>query len=161
MRDLVLFNVAIDSRLRGCDVVALRVDDLAPGGYSADRATVRQKKTGRPVKFELTETTRQAIDDYLRVTGKKSGEYLFTGRRLIGHMTTRQYARLLSRWLTNIGLDPHLLGRIPSPHQGYLDLSPNWQPASRTARSGAHQNREHRSISRHRGRRRPRDSRTS
>jgi len=81
MRDLALFNVAIDSKLRGCDVVALKVDDLAPGGYAADRATVRQKKTGRPVKFELTESTRQAIDDYLRLTGKKSGEYLFTGRR--------------------------------------------------------------------------------
>ena len=110
MRDLALFNVAIDSKLRGCDVVALKVDDLAPGGYSADRATVRQKKTGRPVKFELTESTRQAIDDYLRVTGKKSGEYMFTGRQLSGHMTTRQYARLLSRWITDIGLDPHLFG---------------------------------------------------
>lgn len=110
VRDLALFNVAIDSKLRGCDVVALKVDDLAPGGYSADRATVRQKKTGRPVKFELTESTREAIDDYLRVTGKKSGEYLFTGRRLSGHLTTRQYARLLSRWLADIGMDPHLFG---------------------------------------------------
>ncbi|MCP3402103.1 MULTISPECIES: tyrosine-type recombinase/integrase [unclassified Bradyrhizobium] len=109
MRDLALFNVAIDSKLRGCDVVALKVDDLAPSGYSADRATVRQKKTGRPVKFELTESARQAIDDYLRVTGKKSGEYLFTGRRLSGYMTTRQYARLLSHW-ADIGLDPHLFG---------------------------------------------------
>lgn len=103
-------NVAIDSKLRGCDVVALKVDDVAPGGYSAARATVRQKKTGRPVKFELTESTRQAIDDYLRITGKKLGEYLFTGRRLGRHMTTRQYARLLSRWLAKIGLDPHLFG---------------------------------------------------
>jgi len=109
-RDLAMFNVAIDSKLRGCDVVTLKVEDLAPGGYAADRATVRQKKTGRPVKFELTESTRQAIDDYLRVTGKKSGEYLFTGRRRSGHMTTRQYARLLSRWLADIGLDPHLFG---------------------------------------------------
>ncbi|MDA9415130.1 MULTISPECIES: tyrosine-type recombinase/integrase [unclassified Bradyrhizobium] len=109
-RDLAMFNVAIDSKLRGCDVVALKVDDVAPGGYSADRATVRQKKTGRPVKFELTESTRQAIDEYLRLTGKKSGEYLFTGRRLSGPMTTRQYARLLSRWLADIGLDPHLFG---------------------------------------------------
>jgi integrase len=110
MRDLALFNVAIDSKLRGCDVVALKVDDVAPGGYAADRATVRQKKTGRPVKFELTESTRQAIDDYVRVTGKKSGEYLFTGRRRTGHMTTRQYARLLSHWIADIGLDPHLFG---------------------------------------------------
>ena len=110
MRDRALFNVAIDSKLRGCDVVALKVDDLAPGGYAADRATVRQKKTGRPVKFKLTESTRQAIDDYLRLTSKKSGEYLFTGRRRSRHMTTRQYARLLSHWIADIGLDPHLFG---------------------------------------------------
>jgi integrase len=110
MRDLALFNVAIGSKLRGCDVVALKVDGLAPSGYAADRATVRQKKTGRPVKFELTESTRQAIDDYLRSTGKKSGEYLFAGRRRCGHMTTRQYARLLTHWIAGIGLDPHLFG---------------------------------------------------
>jgi integrase len=110
MRDLALFNVAIDSKLRGCDVVALKVDDVALGGYAADRASVRQKKTGRPVKFELTESTRQAIDDYLRVTGKKSGEYLFIGGRRTGHMTTRQCARLLSHWIADIGLDPHLFG---------------------------------------------------
>jgi integrase len=109
-RDLSLFNVAIDSKLRGCDVVALKVDDVAPGGYTADRAIVRQKKTGKPVKFELTESTRQAVDDYLRVAVKKSGEYLFTGRRRAEHMSTRQYARLLSCWLANIGLDPHLFG---------------------------------------------------
>src|ERR1700757_3146644 len=63
LRDLALFNLAIDSKLRGCDVVALKVDDIAPSGYAADRASVRQKKTGRPVKFELTEATRQAVDD--------------------------------------------------------------------------------------------------
>jgi integrase len=65
-RDLALFNVAIDSKLRGCDVVTFRVEDVAPNGYAVDRATVRQKKTGRPVKFELTDQTRQAIDDYLK-----------------------------------------------------------------------------------------------
>jgi hypothetical protein len=57
-RDLALFNLAIDSKLRGCDVVVLRVEDVAPNGYAVDRATVRQKKTGRPVKFELTDQTR-------------------------------------------------------------------------------------------------------
>ena len=62
-RDLAMFNLAIDSKLRGCDVVAIRVEDVAAGGYTADRATVRQKKTGRPVRFELSEQTRQAIDD--------------------------------------------------------------------------------------------------
>jgi integrase len=65
-RDLAMFNLAIDSKLRGCDVVALKVDDIAPHGYAVDRATVRQKKTGIPVRFEITEQTRQAVDDYLR-----------------------------------------------------------------------------------------------
>ena len=88
---------AIDSKLRGCDVVAVRVEDVAPNGYTMDRATVRQKKRGRPVKFELTDQTRQAIDDYLKAAAKKPGEFLFAGRRGSGHyITTRQYARLLS-----------------------------------------------------------------
>jgi integrase len=110
IRDLALFNIAIDSKLRGCDL-GLKVDDVAASGYAADRASVRQKKTGRPVKFGLTESTRQAIDDYLRATGKKPGDRLFTGRRGPGcNLTTRQYARLLSGWLSGIGVDPHLFG---------------------------------------------------
>src|SRR5438477_7144525 len=99
-RDLAMFNQAIDSKLRGCDVVAIRVEDVAAGGYTADRATVRQKKTARPVRFELSEQTRQAVDDYLKATGKRPGEFLFTGRRGSGrNMTTRQYARLVSEWV--------------------------------------------------------------
>jgi integrase len=81
IRDLAMFNLAIDSKLRGCDVVAIKVEDVAPHGYAVDRATVWQRKTGRPVRFELTEQTRQSIDDYMRVANKKSGEYLFVGRR--------------------------------------------------------------------------------
>ena len=76
-RDLAMFNLAIDSKLRGCDVVAIRVEDVAPSGYAVDRATVRQRKTGRPVRFELTEQTRQALDDYIKAAGKKPGEFLF------------------------------------------------------------------------------------
>jgi integrase len=111
MRDLAMFNLAIDSKLRGCDVVALKVEDVAPSGYSVDRATVRQKKTGQPVRFELTEQTRQAVDDYLRLAGKKPGEFMFTGRRGPGRsMTTRQYSRLVCEWIASIGLDPHLFG---------------------------------------------------
>jgi len=109
-RDLALFNVAIDSKLRGCDVVALKVDDVALNGYAIHRATVRQRKTGRSVRFELTEHTRQAIDDHIKIAGKKPGEFLFNGRREGRNMTTRQYARLLAKWLTNAGLDPHLYG---------------------------------------------------
>jgi integrase len=110
-RDLATFNLAIDSKLRGCDVVAIRVEDVAAGGYTADRATVRQKKTGRPVRFELSDQTRQAIDDYLKATGKRSGEFLFTGHRGTNRcMTTRQYARLVSEWIGSVGLDPRLFG---------------------------------------------------
>jgi integrase len=110
-RDLAMFNLAIDSKLRGCDVVAIRVEDVAAGGYTADRATVRQRKTGRPVRFELSEQTRQAVDDYLRTTGKRPGEFLFTGRRGPERsMTTRQYARLVSEWIGSVGLDPRLFG---------------------------------------------------
>src|SRR5690348_592682 len=105
-RDLAMFNLAIDSKLRGCDVVALKVEDIAPHGYSIDRATVRQRKTGRPVKFELTDQTRQAVDDYLRGASRSPGEFLFPGRRGPNRgMTTRQYARLVADWVASIGLD--------------------------------------------------------
>jgi len=111
VRDLAMFNLAIDSKLRGCDVVAIKVDDVAAGGYTADRATVRQKKTGRPVRFELTEQTRQAVDEYLRATNKKPGDFLFAGRRgPQKSITTRQYARLVSDWIGSVGLDPRLYG---------------------------------------------------
>jgi integrase len=109
-RDLALFNLAIDSKLRGSDVVAVRVDDVAPSGYSMDRATIRQKKTGRPVRFEVTDQTRQALDEYLRLTGRKSGQFLFAGRGDKGGLTTRQYARLVQEWVASIGLDPAKFG---------------------------------------------------
>src|SRR5215213_3425677 len=111
VRDLAMFNLAIDSKLRGCDVVAIRVEDVAASGYTADRATVRQKKTGRPIRFELSEQARQAIDDYLKASNKRPGEFLFTGRRgPQTSMTTRQYARLVSEWIGSAGLAPRLFG---------------------------------------------------
>ena len=109
-RDLAMFNLAIDSKLRGCDVVAIKVDDVAPNGYAIDRATVRQRKTGRPVRFELTEHTRQAVDDYLKTSRKKPREFLFTGPKSGHNMTPRQYGQLVSDWFVGVGLDPHLYG---------------------------------------------------
>jgi integrase len=92
-RDLALFNLAIDSKLRGCDLVALRVHDVAPQGYATDRANVRQSKTGRPVRFELTEQTRESLDAYLRSSGRKPGQVLFPGRGGPDRsLTARQYA---------------------------------------------------------------------
>jgi integrase len=80
-----MFNLAIDSKLRGCDVVSLTVEDVAPNGVAIDRATVRQKKTGHPVRFELSEQTREAVDTYIGAAHKKAGEFLFTSRRYPGH----------------------------------------------------------------------------
>lgn len=110
-RDLAMFNLAIDSKLRACDVVALKVEDVAPNGYSVDRATIRQRKTGQPVRFELTEQSRQSVDEYLRAAAKKPGDFMFGGRKGSERsMTTRQYARLVSEWIASIGLDPHVFG---------------------------------------------------
>jgi integrase len=110
-RDLAMFNVAIDRKLRGCDVVTLKVEDVAPNGYTVERATVRQKKTGHPVRFELTEQTRQAIDEYIKEAGKKPGQFLFASRRHHDRcITTRQYARLVSEWIASIGLDANRFG---------------------------------------------------
>ena len=125
-RGLAMFNLAIESKLRGCDVVAIRVEDVAAGGYTTDRATVRQKKTGRPVRFELSEQTRQAVDDYLKVTGKRPGEFLFTGHRGPARsMTTRQYARLVSEWIGSCRTRSEAVwDAFPAPHGSHPNLSP-------------------------------------
>ena len=111
LRDLALFNLAIDSKLRGCDVISLKVEDVAPQGFAIDRATVRQRKTGHPVRFELTEQTREAVDQYIRAADKKPGQFLFASRRHRDRrLTTRQYARLVSGWVASIGLDASFFG---------------------------------------------------
>ena len=113
IRDLALFNLAIDSKLRGCDVVAIKVEDVAPNGYTMDGATVRQKKTGRPVKFELTDQTRQAVDDYLKAAGKKPCDFLFTGRRSFGQsITTRHIHGFFQNGLPALGWTQSSLARI-------------------------------------------------
>jgi integrase len=93
------------------DVIALKVEDIAPHGYAVERATMRQKKTGFPVRFDVTEQTRQSFDDYIRSTERKPGEFLFSAPRRPGRsLSTRQYARLVSDWIRGIGLDPCMFG---------------------------------------------------
>lgn len=112
LRDLALFNLAIDSKLRGCDLVALRVDDVLLGGRIRPRTTVLQRKTGRPVQFELTEQTREAVSRWITAGHRKQGDYLFPS--LIGGgrkpITTRHYARLMDSWVNSVGLDERLYG---------------------------------------------------
>jgi len=105
-RDLAMFNLAIDSKLRGCDLMRLRIDDVLAGGRTRDRATVIQKKTGRPVQFEITEQTRRAIGEWLAAVGAGQDRYLFPSRfRKQPHISTRQYARIVHRWVERAGLD--------------------------------------------------------
>ena len=110
-RDLALFNLAIDSKLRGCDLVLLQVDDVPVGRRVRDRATVIQKKTGRPVQFEITEQTRSSIRDWVSEENLKSGHYLFPShRRGQPHFSTRQYARIVHAWVESPGLDSSAYG---------------------------------------------------
>lgn len=110
-RDLALFNLAIDSKLRACDLVGLRLRDIGQGGRIASRATVMQQKTKRPVQFEITEGTRQAVLDWVGRTGIKGDDYLFPSRcKAGGHISTRQYARIVHRWVGELGLDSAAYG---------------------------------------------------
>lgn len=107
VRDLALFDLAIDSKLRGCDVVALRVSDIVSAGAIRRRAIVLQQKTGRPVQFEITDQTRQSIARWLERRPGYGGAWLFPSRLWPGqHLSTRQYARLVKWWVDLIGLEP-------------------------------------------------------
>lgn len=105
MRDLALFDLAIDSKLRGCDVTAIRIGDIVSGGRVKPRAMVVQKKTGRPVQFELTEPARNSLTQWLERRGGTLADFVFPSRvNPEGHLSTRQYARLVNEWVTAIGL---------------------------------------------------------
>jgi integrase len=111
LRDLALFNLAIDSKLRGCDLVSLRVQDVWHSGQVASRAIIMQQKTGRPVQFEITEQTRVALAAWIYDQKLKPDDFLFPSRvKSAPHLSRRQYARLLKSWLEEIGLDPGLYG---------------------------------------------------
>ena len=100
MRDLAIFNLAIDSKLRACDLVKLRLDDVCSGTNVLRRATIVQKRTGRPVQFEISEQSRNSVEAWLptlRATGSRI--------HASPHISTRQYARLVHRWVKSIGLE--------------------------------------------------------
>jgi integrase len=106
IRDLALFNLAIDSKLRGCDLVDLHVRDITHGNQIMTRAMVMQRKTKRPVQFEITELTRAAVTAWIAQAKLNAEQYLFPSRsKQSPHITTRQYARIVHRWVSSIGLD--------------------------------------------------------
>jgi integrase len=110
-RDLALFNLAIDSKLRGCDLVKLRVFDVAHGASVLPRALIVQQKTKMPVQFEITEQTRTSVGAWIESQKLQRMDYLFPSRvNRTNHLSTRQYARLVESWVAEIGLDPNLYG---------------------------------------------------
>lgn len=111
IRDLALFNLAIDSKLRGCDLVRLRVEDVMQGDQVRTRALVSQRKTGAPVQFEITEQARAALAVWVNGKGLKGADWLFPSRvDRRNPMTTRQYGRLVDEWIAEIGLVPAVYG---------------------------------------------------
>lgn len=107
VRELALFNLGIDSKLRGCDLVALKVRDVCHGDQLAARAIVMQQKTKRPVQFEITQATRDALQAWIKQAKLKSDDFLFPSRLHDSpHLGTRQYARILGHWVNELGLDP-------------------------------------------------------
>ena len=107
IRDLALFNLAIDSKLRSCDLVKIRVTVVTHGATVSRRAMVMQQKTGQPVQFEITEQTRESISNWITHARLMADDYLFKSRNHISsHLSTRQYARRVNAWVRDIGLDP-------------------------------------------------------
>jgi integrase len=110
-RELALFNLGLDSKLRACDLVKLRVRDVCHGSRVATRATVMQQKTSTPVQFEITQGTRDAVEAWIRAENLQLEDPLFPSRcSNHEHLGTRQYARLVDGWIAEIGLDPASYG---------------------------------------------------
>jgi len=110
-RDLALFDLALDSKLRGCDLVRLRVSDLLSAGGAKRRVVIVQQKTGRPVQFEVTEQARRSVAAWVESKRLSFDDWLFPSRMKRGwHLSTRQYARLVDKWVALVGLDPAAYG---------------------------------------------------
>jgi integrase len=111
IRDLAMFNLAIDSKLRACDLTRLRVCDVCHGHHVDSRATIMQQKTQRPVQFEITDQTRDSVEAWIKTAALVSGDFLFPSQlRASPHISTRQYARVVHRWIASIGLDDTAYG---------------------------------------------------
>lgn len=111
IRDLALFNMAVDSKLRGCDLVCLRVSDVYVAGRVKERTSILQSKTKKPVQFEITEGTRKSIAAWIGDPAMTGSEYLWPGRFHDPlHISTRQYARMVKEWVSSIGLEPSAFG---------------------------------------------------
>ena len=158
VRDLALFNLGIDSKLRGCDLVGLKVRDVCHGDQVAARAIVMQHKTQRPVQFEITQATRDAVQAWIKQAGLRPEDFLFPSRLHDSpHLGTRQYARLLGHWVDDLELGradygTHSMRRLDAKDQGDADLSAHQEPPRRATATRALQAGVDGEIPRHRSR---------
>jgi len=148
-RNLALFNLAIDSKLRGCDLVSLRVRDICNGDEVLPRAKVIQRKTGKPVHFEITVQTRSSVGTWISKALLNQDDYSFpSGVSRRSHLSTRQYARSVNLWTEQIGWTRRTMERTPQAHQSVNNLSKVEEPASSAATARTYQVGEHGPLSR-------------
>ena len=149
-RDLAMFNLAIDSKLRACDLMALRVADIAQGKRVQPRARIIQRKTGRPVQFEITEQTRIAVEEWIAKAHLGPPDFLFPSRVLkTSHLSRRQYGRIVNQWVSGIG---NRIGPIPIWHplspknEGVSHLSQDSESPRCSTSARSYEPGEHRSL---------------
>ena len=149
LRELALFDLGIDSKLRACDLVKLRVRDVCHGDRVAARAMVLQQKTQRPVQFEITQPTREALEAWIKSAGLKSDSFLFPSRvNTSPHLGTRQYARIVHDWVGEIGPRPYgVRHTLDAPNEADTNLSPDRESASGATAARSQQTRKHRPLS--------------
>ena len=149
-RDLALFNMAVDSKLRGCDLVRLKVADVYAAGAVKERTSILQSKTRSPVRFEITDGTRKSLADWIAHPHMIGHEYLWPGRfHDRPHISTRQYARLLKDWVRSIGLEPSAYGTHSMRRtKSRPNLQEDWQPSGSAIAPRPYEDGQHRPLSR-------------
>ena len=143
-----MFDLGLDSKLGACDLVKMRVRDICHGERVSPRAMVMQQKTSRPVQFEITQPTRDALSDWIKVAKLGQDDYLFPSRiHKSPHIGSRQYARIVDSWVTEIGMNPYEYGNaFDATDQGILDLSADKKSSGSATPSWPYQAGEHRAL---------------
>ena len=106
LEQLALFNLAIDSKLRSCDLISLRVRDISSASLVQSRAMIEQQKTHKEVQFEITPKTQQCLSQWIYLKNLCSSDFLFPSPRKPGrHICYHYYANIVKSWVSKLGLD--------------------------------------------------------
>ena len=148
-RDLSLFNMAVDSKLRGCDLVKLLVKDVLAASHLKERTSILQSKTSQPVQFEITEGTGRSLRAWIDDPAMTGSDFLWPVRfHDPNHISTRQYARLVKDWVASIGFEPSAYGTHSLRRTKVAQIyKKDWKPSSGAAVAWSHQNGQHSPLS--------------